>query len=352
MRAPVRRSRRNRRAFPRAAALSTTIVLLAAACGGGSGGAGEVPDTVKIAVGGAFSFTYLPTYVAESQGFLAAELEPLGTEASLVNYNGSVDANKALLNNDAQYAASVASTMLNAMADGGDLRAVTQFYDSDIVVMLAREGLSTDPTELAGKRWGITSFGANNHVSALSVAAHVGLSENDIELIAVGPPASYEPAIQTNKIDVVFAGEPGAENLIESGQASLVMDLFDRQTVDDVYGGSYATSSLQATGAYLDEHRELTEAIVAAHVEALEWLQEHIDDPDAIAKALPAEMQSDNITAVIERITGGLSKDGTVLKESFENTIRATKAAGLMEDGAEFDLDTIIDNTALTRDGE
>lgn len=348
MTAPAHRPRRHHRVF----ALGTTIVLLVAACGGGTSGGGDAPETVKIAVGGAFSFTYLPTYVAQSQGFFADELKPLGTEVKLVNYNGSVDANKALLNDDAQYAASVASTMLNAMAEGGDLRAVTQFYDSDIVVMLARKGLPTEPAQLAGKRWGITSFGANNHVTALSVAKHAGLSEKDIELIAVGPPASYEPAIQSNKIDVVFAGEPGAENLIESGQASMVMDLFDRQTVKDIYGGPYATSSLQSTGAYIDGHSELTRAIVAAHVKALTWLQEHVDDPETIAKALPEEMQTDNITAVIKRITAGLSKDGRVLTESFENTIKATKAAGLMEEDVEFDLDKIIDNSALAQDGE
>lgn len=341
----------DRRAFLRTAAYSTTVAVVASACGG-SGSAGEVPDTVRIAVGGAFSFTYLPTYVAERQGFFAEELKPLGTKATLVNFNGSVDATKALLSNDVQYAASVASTMLNAMADGGDIRALTQFYDSDIVVMLARKGLPPDPKQLAGRRWGITSFGANNHVTALSVATHAGLSESDIELIAVGPPASYEPAIQGNKIDVVFAGEPGAENLIESGQATLVMDLFDRRTVTDVYGGPYATSSLQATGRYIEQQRELTNAVVAAHVKALKWLQEHIDDPESIANALPEEMRTDNITAVIERITAGLSKDGTVLRESFENTIKATKAAGLMEEGAEFDLDTIIDNSAVTGDGE
>lgn len=314
---------------------------------GATGESGEdIPETVRIGVGGGFSFTYLPTYVAIGEGFLKEELDTVGSSLEIENFVGSVEATNALVNDDVQYISSVTSTMLNAIASGAQIRQLAQFYSTDIVVLLAREGVPFEPDQLVGTRWGITSFGANNHVSALKVAEFLGLAESDIELIAVGPPSAYEAAIESEQIDLVFAGEPAAENLLISGRANLVIDLFDPENVEEVYGGPYATSGLQGSAAFVDGHPTLNTAMVRAHVRALEFIQENLDDPERITQALPEEMQSENIVAIVERITAGLSEDGMVHSESIERVIDAGRAAGLMEDpDFQFDLDAIIDNS-------
>jgi ABC-type nitrate/sulfonate/bicarbonate transport system substrate-binding protein len=212
-------------------------------------------------------------------------------------------------------------------------------------VMIARKGLPTDVESLADNSWGITAFGANNEVTARAVAAAYGLDPDELNLTAVGPPSSYQPAIKSGKVDVVLAGEPGAENLIASGDGVEVLSLFDPAVVDQVYGGTYATSSLQSTSDFIADNGDLTKALVAAQIQALQWIQDNKADPAAIAAALPEEMRTDTIEAVIKRILPGLSKDGMVQVDALENTVTATKAAGLLDDSVEFDFDDIADNS-------
>ena len=139
--------------------------------------------------------------------------------------------------------------------------------------------------------------------------------------------------------------EPGAENLITSGEGSLILNLFDPATVAQVYGGPYASSLLMGTSSFVKDHPKLTAAIVGAHLQALQWLQQHLSDADTIAKALPKPMQTANITAVLKRITPGLSKDGMVLPASFANTIKASDATGFIAGHPNFDLDTSVNNS-------
>jgi NitT/TauT family transport system substrate-binding protein len=347
---PSRRLRGGRLTTLCAVAIAATTALTACGTGtgggssAGSGGAEQDPSTVNIAIGGANSFANLPSYIAQSQGFLTDALKPLHVTPDFVDFSDSTSALKSLLAGQTQYMAGQTSTMLNAVASGQAIQAVAQFYDTDIDLMIARKGLPTTVPELAGKTWGITAFGTTNEVSALSVAAKYGLTKDQVKLLAVGPPAAYEPAITSKKVDVIFAGEPGAENLIASGEGTLILNLFDPAAVQQIYGGPYASSLLMGTTAYAKDHPALTKAVVSAHVKALQWLQQHLTDPAAIAAALPKAMQTKNITAVLRRITPGLSKDGMVLPESFTNTIKASESTGFIEGNPKFDLNSIVNN--------
>lgn len=339
-------------------ALVAAAAMALTACGSGSGGGSgsasgsggreSDPSTVTIGVGGSYSFTYLPTYVAMTKGFLADALKPLGVKVELANFSTSVDAAKAMLSGQTQYQASVASTMLSSDANGqGDIQAVAQFLNTDIVVMVARKGLPTDPAQLTGKKWGIASFGANNQVTAHAVLAGSGKSDKSVTLVAVGPPSAYGPAMQAGKIDVALPGEPAAESMISSGQATVVLDMFDPDVDKRIYGGPYATSQLQGTQQFIAGHPQLTRALVNAHVKALHWIEQNENDPDVIARALPEQMRTGDINAVIKRIVPGLSKTGIVDAAALNNTIKAAKSAGTMDQGTNFDVSKLINNMAF-----
>src|ERR1700761_1318720 len=257
------------RQFTSLCAVAIAAATVLAACGSGSGGGSSAgsggkeqdPSTVSIAIGGANSFANLPSYIAQSQHYLTDALKPLHVTPEFVDFSDSTSALKSLLAGQTQYMAGQTSTMLNAVASGQQLQAIAQFYDTDIDLMIARKGLPTTVNGLAGKTWGITAFGTTNEVSALSVAAKYGVAKSQVKLVAVGPPAAYEPAITSKKVDVIFAGEPGAENLIASGEGSLILNLFDPATVQQVYGGPYASSLLMSTTPYMKSHPALTKAV-------------------------------------------------------------------------------------------
>jgi NitT/TauT family transport system substrate-binding protein len=346
---------RGRPAYLGITTLAVAALLALSACGSGnsaasgaSGGKESDPSTVTIGVGGSYSFTYLPTYIALNKGFLADALKPLGVKVALDNFSTSVDATKAMLSGQTQYSASVASTMLSSDANGDSgIQAVAQFLDTDIVLMLARKGLPTDPKGLVGKKWGIASFGANNQVTANSVLTSVGANAKSVTLVAVGPPSAYGPAMAANKIDVALTGEPAAESMLSSGQANLVLNLFDPAVDQKIYGGPYATSQLQGTQQFIDSHPALTKALVSAHVKALQWIEQNAGNPSVIAAALPKQMNTASVTAVLQRVIPGLSKTGVVNADALNNTIKAAKSAGTMDQSASFDVSKLINNIAF-----
>lgn len=333
------------RAWKVASAALAAIITLAG-CGSGnqptSSAKENDPASVKIGVGGALSFTYLPSYVAVGKGYLNDELSKIGVKAELVDYNNSPTAVQALQSGQVQYLTSVVSTMLSADAQGAHIGQFFQVFNTDIAIPIIRSDLPTDAASLKDKRWGITAFGANNQVGAFESAKSLGISKDHVKLVAIGPPSAYGPALETNKIDIAMAGEPSADDLIIQGKAKLLIDLFDPAVSKKVYGGSYASSGLQADVSFVKSHPKLTAAVARAHMRAIKFVRDNLNTPDAIINSLPQQMRTQNIAAVLKRITPGLSTDGAVDPAAFDRVVKASKEAGVMDESASFNWKDLI----------
>lgn len=310
----------------------------------------DVPDPVVIGIGGSGSLAFTATYVAQGQGYLEAELAALGTTAEVVGLEGSVGGIQAVLAGDVHYTASVTSSMLNAIAEGAELTQVAQFLTTDLVFLTATPGKPTDVSNPAvlveGQRWGIPDFGASAHVTALKALDTWGYDAEAVEFVTTGHVQSAIAAVEQDLADYYWIGSAGIP-LIEDGTLDLVLDLYDPETVESIYGGPYATSGLFSTPSFLEAHPETTAAVVRAHVRALEFITENADDPQGIAEGFPDDVVTDSTAPTLVYVAGGHSATGEVLEDAVQRVIDSAIDGGLLEPDQTFDLEAIVDNSYL-----
>jgi ABC-type nitrate/sulfonate/bicarbonate transport system substrate-binding protein len=330
--------------------VAITLAVFVAACSSGSpAGSPTVassekdPSEVNIGTGGDSTFSYLPLYIADSKGFLTDELKPLGVTYKITTYNASPDVTKALLSGQVEYAADFSTTVLSAQVESSTpMKLLDVFLNGDTNIVLSRKGLSTNIKDLAGEKWGITAFGAGNNITALMLAKSVGIASDQLQLVALGSANAYAPALEAGQVGVVFAGEPGAEQLISSGTGQLVMDFNDPKVGQQIYGGAYYTAGMAATSDYVTAHPKLTAAVNRALVRAMDWTQQNLNNPDQVKGAVPPKMQVETIAAILKRLGPNLSKDGTIDPSGVQNTITAMKTAGLMDSSQNLDLGALV----------
>lgn len=342
MNAPIRTGRRLA-----AAVCAVGLAVATSACGSADGEGGAAPPTVTIGIGGAGVIAYAATYVAQQEGFLAEELEKVGSEPEFVDLEGSVQAVQALATEEVDFVTSVSSAGLAAVAEGAEVIEVSQFLNTDMVFLTANPGLPTsdsDPAQLVeGRKWGIPGFGSTAHLTALSALVKWGYQPSDVEFVPIGHVASSAAAVEQNLADYYWLGTV-AESLVADGTVDLVLDFFDPSVTEKYYGGGYATAGLFALPSYLEEYPEAATAVVRAHTRAMEAIQENKDDPAAVMEMLPEELRSDSTLALLERVLPGYSADGTVDSAAIERVVEASKAGELMSADADIDVATFANN--------
>jgi NitT/TauT family transport system substrate-binding protein len=341
----------------RLAGTAVALALLVAGCGGNSDVAGstsgteeEVPATVRLGIGGSGTLAYAASYVAEGKGYLDEELKQLGSKVEVIGLSGSVDGIKALATGDVQYTTSVTSNGLNSNAEGAPVQQVVQFLNTDLTLLAATPGLSTDFNDhkalVEGKRWGIPSIGSSAQVTALRLLKKWGYSEKDVEFVVTGNVAASVAAVTKKIADYYWIGS-AAQPLIEDGTLDLVLNLYEPEAVTAVYGGPYASAGLFVKPEYAAEHPKLTEAVVRAHVRALQFIQENKSNPEAINASFPKDMQSPKNIGVLKATLAGFSPDGRVLQDAVERVVESGKGGGLFKEDQEFDLKAFVNNSFL-----
>ncbi|GAB3457964.1 ABC transporter substrate-binding protein [Actinophytocola sediminis] len=331
-----------------AAVCAVGLAAATSACGSADGsGDGEAPPTVTIGIGGAGVIAYAATYVAKQEGFLAEELEKVGSKPEFVDLEGSVQAVQALATEEVDFVTSVSSAGLAAVAEGAEVTEVSQFLTTDMVLLTATPGLPTadsDPEQLVkGRKWGIPGFGSTAHLTALSALVKWGYQPSDVEFVPIGHVASSAAAVEQKLADYYWLGTV-AEGLVADGTVDLVLNFFDPAVTEKYYGGGYATAGLFALPTYLEDYPEAAKAVVRAHTRAMEAIQENLDDPAAVMAMLPEDLRSDSTLALLERVLPGYSADGTVDSEAVERVVEASKAGELMDADADIDVTAFANN--------
>lgn len=304
----------------------------------------EFPDSIAFGIGGAGSFAYLVHYVALGQGFLQEELDELGVEATSVDLQGSVGSVQAVQAGDAQYATSMTSTLVSAIAEGSQQNLFFSFMDVAPLMVLARpEVMTEDPRDLVGLKWGIPSFGTPSHVVALKLLDSWGKSVDDVTFVAVGNVQAAVASIEAEEADVYFIGLPVAQQFIADGSLDLVLNLYDPAAVQETFGGPYLEPGLIAQSGYLDEHPILTASVVRAHERAIEFIHENAEDnPGAIVASLPEAMQIPTVLDILSLVLPGVSADGAIDPEAVDGVIAAMLEGGVLEPGTEVSSEDVI----------
>lgn len=192
-----------------------------ASCGGDAGDA-DGGGAVHLRVATAPYLAFAPLYVAQEQGYFAAE----GLDVEFVHLVGSEIAVPLLVDGSLDVLPSQASPgLLNAINRGAAIRLVGRVHDATSascspIRIVARPGLLAG--SVRGRRPPVRRVSLNRQAVMMWLAdeafASVGLDMDSLEIVDI-PNAVEADAIESGAVDAALAGEPWLSRTLAAGKA-------------------------------------------------------------------------------------------------------------------------------------
>lgn len=265
------------------AAVAATVTM--AACGSSAGGTDSAgKPVVRVMVGGLDKQIYLPAMLAQQLGFYAQQGldvqlsdEPAGVNAETDMIAGQVDAVVGFYDHN-----------IDLRAKGKSTEEVTQLLQVPGEVELCRtdEPNITSPADWKGKSLGITDVGSSTDFLTKYLAVRNGVAVTDIHELGVQAGATFIAAMQHKSIDCGMTTEPTVSQLVDNGQARIILDTRTAAGARTALGGVYPASSVYMTTDYVNAHKDTVQKLVNAYVETLNWIHTHT--ADQITDKMPA----------------------------------------------------------------
>jgi NitT/TauT family transport system substrate-binding protein len=246
-----------------------------AACGSSSGNSTDSAGkpVVRIMVGGLDKQIYLPAMLAQQLGFYSAQGldvqlsdEPAGVNAETDMIAGQVDAVVGFYDHN-----------IDLQAKGKSTEEVVQLLQVPGEVELCRsdEPNITSPADWKGKNLGITDVGSSTDFLTKYLATRNGVSVTDIHELGVQAGTTFIAAMQHKSIDCGMTTEPTVSQLVNSGQARIILDTRTAAGARKALGGVYPASSLYMSTGFVTSHKDVVQKLANAYVQTLNWIQTH-----------------------------------------------------------------------------
>jgi len=169
---------------------------------GFTGRTATAADTVKISISNVEG-SFLFGAVAAKKGFFAQE----NLNAELIRIAGNVMV-PAMANRDIDYTLMFGS-VVRATLSGFPFKVAGSFVDSPTGALVGKATVTT-PQSLKGKSIAVSSFGAGAYVTAVLTVQHLGMSPNEVKLVASGGDAGRLAALQNGLVDAALLNPAAA----------------------------------------------------------------------------------------------------------------------------------------------
>ena len=344
-------------------ALVAVLALVLAACGGDDDdntSAGDAADASETSAGGSTESTasaapvtvhlgYFPN-VTHAPALVAVEgslfEEALGrNKLETQAFNAGPEAVTALLSGALDATFIGPNPAINAFAQSnGEIRIVAGAASGGAYLVVNPD--ITGPEDLAGKKLASPQLG-----NTQDVALRTWLKDQGYETDTTGGgDVSVLPQENSQTLDQFKAGdidgawvpEPWATRLVTEGGGKILVDEADLWP-----DGKYVTTHLIVRKAFLDEHPEVVQQLIAGEADAIDLIN---DDPtkagelvnQGIVAITSKELKPELIDASFENITFTLDPVASSLHTSAENA----EALGLLDP---VDLADIYDLTGVNK---
>jgi len=306
--------------------LLTAASLLAASCGGSA----EEQETQTLRLGYFPNVTHATAIVGVDGGFITDALGP-DVRLETTYFNSGTEAIQALFAGaiDASYIGPNPAINGYAQSDGEALRIVAG-STSGGAFLVVRPGIET-PQDLIGTTLATPSLGNTQDVALRAWLADQGLQADT----AGGGQVSIQPqsnadtlrAFQSGDIDGAWEPEPWATRLILEGGGIVLVDERDLWP-----NGQFVTTHLIVRTALLDQNPDLVRRLLAGHIAATRYVNEHPDEAMAITndgiEAITGYRLPDE---VIEAAWQNLTFTWDPIAASLQGSADDAQAAGLLD---------------------
>lgn len=272
----------------------------------------EKPERTRltVAVGGKAGFYYLPLTIADELGFFRSE----GVSLDIRDFDGGSQALRAAIAGSADVVSGAYEHTIGLQARGLSYQAfVLQGRAPQIAMGVSLKTMPhyRHPTDLRGRRIGVSAPGSSTNMVANLVLARAGIRPHEVKFVGVGTSAGALRAFRTGEIDALSNIDPVMTVLEKAGEIRIVSDTRTLKGTKDVFGGPMPAACLYAPQAFIERHPATCQALANGVVHALKWLQ--TAGPSDIIKAVPeAYMMGDRglYLAAFSKVRDALAIDG------------------------------------------
>jgi len=299
---------------------------------------------LTIAVGGKNLLYYLPLTIAEQLGYFKAE----GLDVTIVDFAGGAQTLRAVVGGSADVACGAFEHTVNMQAKGQRLRAFVLQGRAPQIVLGVNPKTFGDyrvPTDLKGKKVGVTAPGSSTNVMLNFFLAKAGLKPSDVSVIGVGASQGAVAAMRSGQIDALSNLDPVISLLQRSGDLKIVSDTRIVAEADKVFGGPMPAACLYAPQAFIDKNPATVQALANAIVRADKWIQA-AGAADIIKTVPEAYLLGDRAVYIDAFLAakGALSPDGLIPEKGPDTAYRALASIDAEIAAAKLDLAAVYTN--------
>lgn len=304
---------------------------------------------VQIAVGGKALVYYLPLSIAEARGYFKDE----GLDVSIADFAGGSKALQAVVGGSADVCSGAYEHTINLQSKGQFYRAFALQGRAPMIVLGVSKKLGyKTPTDLKGKKIGVTAPGSSTSMLVNFFLAKHGMKPSDVSFIGVGAGAGAVTALRTGQIDAISNLDPVMSALDTAGDVQIVVDTRKLKDTLDVFGGNMPAGCLYASQDFISANPNTAQALTNAIVRADKWIQKA--SPDEIARAVPASYllgEPEVYKASLTKSKEGISPDGSFPADGAATALRALQSY-VQLDESKLDLSKTWTNDFVKRANE
>jgi NitT/TauT family transport system substrate-binding protein len=292
---------------------ASALLLSLAACGGeassvesGSGDSAGSGEGVEVRLGYFPNLTHATALVGLSEGFFEDGLAEDGASLIAQDFNSGTDTIEALLGGglDATYIGPSPTVTAYSQSNGEGVRVLAGATSGGAALVVQPEIGSVE--DLRGKIVATPSVGNTQDIAARYYFKEEGFATDtdgggDLSILGQDNSVTVQ-AFQQGEIDGAWVPEPYVSILVENGGKVL---LDEAELWPD---GEFVTTQLIVRTEFLEEHPDLVEDLLNAHVESTTFLNENPDEAKTIIgeqllELTQAELPAEVLTSAFDSLT-------------------------------------------------
>ena len=288
---------------------------------------------------------FLPVVLAKYLGYF----DKAGVNVTLQHFNSGSKALESVLGGSADIVAGAYEHTIRLQPKGQSMQSIVLFgrYPENVLGIAKSQASNyKSPADLKGKKIGITGPGSATQTFLDLILENAGLKPSDVTTVAVGAGAVAVAAMKrTDELFAISNLDPAITELSMSGDIVVAIDSRTAAGTKAVYGGEYASGSLYAPTAFIQNNPNTARAIASAMVRTLKWMASA--KPDDIISKVPASFYKSNPGVYRQALANNLpsySPDGLMSKEAPQNVLKAMVKFNPGLAKAKIDLTTTYDN--------
>jgi NitT/TauT family transport system substrate-binding protein len=201
-----------------------------------------------------FGGTWATPWIAKEAGYFSAE----GLDVELIRVGGSTRMVAAMLGGSAPIIQAGAAAAIAATAAGSDVVIIAATGNVSPFRLMARPEIK-HPSDLKGKRAGITTFGSTSDQVVRIALQKFNLEPiKDVAILSMGAQPEAFAALQSGAVQVAALSYPLYAKAAQLGMRELIN--FGDLGVEDVNGGVITTRSFMA------QHRDTATRFIRAYI--------------------------------------------------------------------------------------